>query len=565
MQKEMIGRRIGTMLLILLLMVMMIPSVAFAAPEQPEGNWADYTESSFAGGSGTKEDPYQIATAGQLAKLAADINSGVVSVNYSGEYFRLTKDIDLSEHAWTPIGIGENGNGKAFSGYFDGDGHSITGLYISEDDTVSGLFGRIVTPNAASDVLVKNLTIQDAYVKNVADTFYTGILAGSITNQGAKVSNCHVSGTVEGYQTAGGLVGYSSYGEYEDCSTDVKVSVVDGMAGGMIGEAFACQFTNCSSEGSVSGGWNIGGFAGLLWYDSSADYCISDTEVQANDWQVGGFAGYVEVNTSISNCVVFGNVSSTLNHNTPKVGGFAGMIDGSNRPVTITDSHFAGTMSVVNISVSGGFLGADNGGTVKGCSYDGDRNPDLAGVGTSDSSVLQDITKGTTQEVLSNICEDYYGGHDYSTEWTVDQAATCTEAGSQSHHCVRCDAKGTTEEIPALGHDLIHHEAKAPTCTEAGWDAYDTCSRCDYSTYAEIAAAGHQFEDGKCTVCGVEDPDYKEDIQIDKTLSNTENTDKVSTPRTGDETPVALWIGILIVACVLVVGILIYRKKHKDE
>lgn len=62
----------------------------------------------------------------------------------------------------------------------------------------------------------------------------------------------------------------------------------------------------------------------------------------------------------------------------------------------------------------------------------------------------------------------------------------------------------------------------------------------------------------------MEDTDYKqEDIQIDKTLSNTENTDIISTTRTGDETPVALWIGILIVACVLVVGILIYRKNTK--
>ncbi|MBS6477722.1 MAG: hypothetical protein KH405_07925, partial [Firmicutes bacterium] len=47
-------------------------------------------------------------------------------------------------------------------------------------------------------------------------------------------------------------------------------------------------------------------------------------------------------------------------------------------------------------------------------------------------------------------------------------------------------------EIPALGHDYIHHEAKAATCTAIGWNEYDTCSRCDYSTYKEIPALGHK-------------------------------------------------------------------------
>ena len=47
--------------------------------------------------------------------------------------------------------------------------------------------------------------------------------------------------------------------------------------------------------------------------------------------------------------------------------------------------------------------------------------------------------------------------------------------------------------VPALGHDLVHHEAQAATCTEIGWDAYDTCSRCDYTTYVEIPATGHEW------------------------------------------------------------------------
>ena len=48
-----------------------------------------------------------------------------------------------------------------------------------------------------------------------------------------------------------------------------------------------------------------------------------------------------------------------------------------------------------------------------------------------------------------------------------------------------------TAALPALGHDLVHHDAQAATCTAVGWDAYDTCSRCDSTTYVELPATGH--------------------------------------------------------------------------
>ena len=94
-------------------------------------------------------------------------------------------------------------------------------------------------------------------------------------------------------------------------------------------------------------------------------------------------------------------------------------------------------------------------------------------------------------------------GHDYSPNWTVDIHPTCTEAGSQSHHCTRCDAKTDITEIAALGHTLTQVDAKAPTCTETGYDAYEYCSVCDYTTYEEIKATGHNYVDGKCTDCDV--------------------------------------------------------------
>ena len=73
------------------------------------------------------------------------------------------------------------------------------------------------------------------------------------------------------------------------------------------------------------------------------------------------------------------------------------------------------------------------------------------------------------------------------------KAPTCTETGWESYvTCTRCDYT-TYVEIPALGHDIANHEAKPATCTESGHNAYETCSRCDYTTYAEIDALGHDI------------------------------------------------------------------------
>ncbi len=98
------------------------------------------------------------------------------------------------------------------------------------------------------------------------------------------------------------------------------------------------------------------------------------------------------------------------------------------------------------------------------------------------------------------------------------KAPTCTEDGNEAYWvCARegCgklfgDALGETEitavpVIEKLNHDLEHHDAKAPTCTEIGWDAYDTCKRdgCDYTTYVEKAALNHDLEhhDAKAPTC----------------------------------------------------------------
>ena len=68
-------------------------------------------------------------------------------------------------------------------------------------------------------------------------------------------------------------------------------------------------------------------------------------------------------------------------------------------------------------------------------------------------------------------------GHDYSKDWTIDKKATCTESGSKSHHCTRCDSKVNETVIPKLSHDWILTSTVNPTRDHEGKKVY-TCNLC---------------------------------------------------------------------------------------
>ena len=77
---------------------------------------------------------------------------------------------------------------------------------------------------------------------------------------------------------------------------------------------------------------------------------------------------------------------------------------------------------------------------------------------------------------------------------------TCTGKGVKAFTCTVCQTATKTEDIPALNHDKIQHNAQAPTCTEKGWESYETCSRCYYTTYLELPATGvHNWNIGEIT------------------------------------------------------------------
>lgn len=475
--------------------------------------WTDFTAADFAGGSGTKDDPYQIATAGQLAKLASEVNSGVPEQTHSGEYFKLTAPIDLSGKRWIPIGYG-NASSKAFSGYFDGNNQVITGLYVDErgNNVCAGLFGVVVA--VSDETVLKNFCIENA-------TIY----AGNSTDASA-------SPDIYG---AGGLIGDASRAHVSDCSADVTVTGRC-ISGGFIGNVFQGSYKNCTAKGSVSGGWSTGGFAGCVFESDASveiEHCASYGNVEANNWNTGGFVGYLEKG-KIRNSVSYGNVKSTVAGWEPKTGGFSG----TNTEGNIQNCNAAGTVTGSHPTIApGGFIGYDNNGTTAGCAFDKKKNPSLNAVGAdSGTPGSNQIKAADTTSLLSNICGSYLGGHTLSK---IDrkEATHLTEGNIQYWVCANCggyfsDASGANM-ITSL--DVVIAKSAEHTADRTGWhsDADNHWNTCECGE--KINQSGHSFtwvidkeatstEKGskheQCTVCNY----AKTAVEIPPVKTGTEET-----------------------------------------
>ncbi len=323
-------------------------------------------------------------------------------------------------------------------------------MYVDEgiEKYSAGLFGNF------TGGLLKNLAIINAFVRTESSSDglgdSAGILIGSaVRGSGATITvqNCYVSGTVESSTArTGGLMGYNSYGSYQDCTAEVAVNGA-GKAGGFVGEDFNGTYDTCEAKGNVNGTWTVGGFAGLLFFESKVQNCAAYGKVTASDWNVGGFAGYIDTNAAISKCTAFSDVESTMNSaaNSPKVGGFAGTIDSTGGKCAVKNCHASGKITAASADFkAGGFIGniennENNVADIADCSFDAAKNEGLKAVGGNSASASEQtgVQAATTQEALSKICSDYYGSHDIQK--IAAKEATTTEAGWAEHYeCERC-------------------------------------------------------------------------------------------------------------------------------
>lgn len=191
----------------------------------------DIYADSYAGGDGSKTNPYEIATAKQLAKLARDVNNGNTPQAFLGKYFKLTADIDLSGGIWMPIGkyyYYGNGNGenRLFFGKFDGNGHVIKNMHIQWEGTEAwsawGLFSTLQGASSTNLTTVTNLIIEDATVekkpefKPYGPGYKVGVVAGEIYGntelsniiiRGSKIKNNDETYEINNESKIGGIAG----------------------------------------------------------------------------------------------------------------------------------------------------------------------------------------------------------------------------------------------------------------------------------------------------------------------------------------------------------------------
>ena len=179
-------------------------------------SWQNHVESGFAAGSGTDTDPYQIATAEQLALLGKYIVDDAIDTlnndndkKYKEKSYILTADIylnDVSPSGGTPwyectdrlkkwnYGAGAVNNANYFNGKLDGNGHVIRGIYIDTEDKCAGLFIGFM-----GQVVIKNLGIESSYIKSTSSSSNVGAIVGRINNNGRNtvdISNSYVADSV---------------------------------------------------------------------------------------------------------------------------------------------------------------------------------------------------------------------------------------------------------------------------------------------------------------------------------------------------------------------------------
>lgn len=236
-------------------------------------------------GNGSEGSPYIITKAEELAWFRDAVNNGnyeicakiadnVEVIDLKDFCHAADASQNLKELSWEPIGNSD----WSYVGTFDGNGKTITNLYINATQAYMGLFGRIYKST------IKNLTFENANVTNTENDI--GILAGYAGNgntlQNIKISNtCQIKG---GNDFTGGIAGY-----------------LDGNA------------YNCVNYATVQGTEDVGGLFGFYSRDgNSMTACANYGNVTASSYTAGGLVGYFESGT-IKDCANYGDITGTSN------------------------------------------------------------------------------------------------------------------------------------------------------------------------------------------------------------------------------------------------------------
>jgi hypothetical protein len=282
-------------------------------------------------------------------------------------HYKLAADVDLTVRGatrpdWEPIGIATRSGtttnvDSAFTGSFDGGGHTITGLRINSNNDFQGMFAAI------SGATVSNLYLEDVDIRG---NNYVGGAVGNfavnpIAFRPSQISNVHVTGTVRGYDYVGGMVGgagstisrpqNSATGAITNSSVNAAVTSTNAMAGGIAGGiGRGTAIINCYVGGRVT-------------------TVIGTTTTTPNYSMAGGVVGTISsgggttavMNSSISNCYVTADVTATGIDNV-RAGGIAGEASAASGFTTsISRNYVTGRVTATsstspNLAFAGGIV-----------------------------------------------------------------------------------------------------------------------------------------------------------------------------------------------------------------
>ena len=483
---------------------------------------------------------YGIASEKQLQWFAAKVNGGDTAI--SG---KLTANIELTE-AWTPMGSQK----QPFTGSFDGDGHSITGMSItfdSNDKSVGapylGLFGY-VKGTADKKAEIKNLMLSGKLdiTENYRNSFaYSGGLVGgaeyvSFTDITTNVAVTAKKGSAPyPWSYVGGFAGTVKNADFLRCVNNGTVTTDGDYVSGFAAKSETTTYTSCVNNGAITGRTKIGGFGGAVKSTKTVDSYNTGTiglaAYNGGNQGIGGLFGEMGYGSTLTRCYNTGAVTGDC-----YVGGLVGSVgsgsDAANGPSYIVDSYNSGSItghSDKNYCGIGGLVGnldagmrsysqsyvhnCYNTGTVTDLGLKTAGNP-----GAAIGVMHADYSEGSyleVKDVYYRACGlEGLGKMNYSTMHDPSVFVEMTaEAMKASDFVTKLGASfkadGTCMQKVNGGYPILvwqklaegqsEHTLEvttvvAPTCTEQGYTVY-TCTACGDEVKADfVPATGHSYE-----------------------------------------------------------------------
>ena len=471
--------------LLLLVMAILMPYGGAWAQTQPSG------------GDGSSESPFLINTAEELKWYASYVNgeSGD-NVVHTTACAQLVKDIDLStvcgegKGNWTPIAkydiYGLTSSNK-FDGVFDGNGHTISNLYIDVDNqngSKLGLFGCIMPTTSSTSASVKNLKM--ANVQIVGDEYCAAVCGYGI---GGTFENIEVlSGSIASYTKAYGIAGCS--GNAKNCINRANVTAKRKTAAGVINN-ISDEVSNCSNYGKITAGnGRAGGIAagsnGLTQLINCANY--GDIVITGNvSDKVGGLVA-APWNLVISNCANFGNIY--LKEQSELVGVIVGtdQLSKASGILANTGNIYVDDIAQTDVPVLQTGITWFNG--------------NVDNTANCLTPTAEQLASGWLTWQLQQNCSTQTWGQNVSAE---PKDAYPVIGGSVLYAVGSCIDIQFSNVSGVVTHDLRHNNAVSATCSHKGSHEYWYCSDCE--TY---------FKEATCENAYTDDADAKTGVWIEK-------------------------------------------------